>query len=97
MSRRLKLLPLIASGLLSTGCIPIDRAAMRTLEINQGQRLDTYNGAFKIDVSRLPPDAIEARVDRLGRDGPVTSLRVKSKYPVTVVLVPATRPSAPTE
>ena len=69
------------------GCFG-DRAADRTLTIYQVQSTDTYAGEFKIDVSQLPPAAIETRVDSGGQGVPVTSLTIDQRYPIRVVLVP---------
>ena len=95
MPRTLRLLPIVAIVLSTAGCFLGDRAADRTLEIYQIQDMQIYGGAFQIDVSRLPPDAIESRVDRGGDDAPVTSLVIRQDYPVRIMLVPATtQPSA---
>jgi len=76
------------------GCIG-DRAADRTLTIYQMESTDTYTGQFQIDTSQLPPDAIKARVDS-GREGvPVTKLIIDQRYPIRVVLVPATDDKPP--
>lgn len=76
---------LLASSV--AGCLG-DHAADRTLTIYQIQRTDTYTGPFQIDVSQLPPDAIEERTDTGGEGIPETSLTINSKYPIRVVLVP---------
>jgi hypothetical protein len=74
----------------STGGCLGDRAADRTLTIYQMQSTNTYHGQFQIDVSQLPPDAIKTRVDTDTQGVPVTSLTIDQRYPIRVVLVPAT-------
>jgi hypothetical protein len=74
------------------GCFFGDRAADRTLEIYQVQDRTSYTGQFQIDASRLPPGAIESRVDSGDQGDPVTSLTIACRYPVRVLLVPATQP-----
>jgi hypothetical protein len=84
---------LLATALVPTlgGCLIGTPAADRTVQIRQLQSTGTYAGQFKIDVSQLPPDAVEARVEH-SRTGPKTFLKVKQRYPVRVVLVPVTQP-----
>ncbi len=71
------------------GCIG-DRAADRTLTIHQMQATGTYIGQFQIDVSQLPPDAIEGRIDSGQQGDPLTKLTINYRYPIRIVLVPAT-------
>ena len=85
----------IVVALCTGGCLG-DRAADRTFRIYQLQSADTYIGQFQIDASQLPPGAVKTRVDSGGQGVPVTSLTIDQRYPIRVVLVPATddKPSA---
>ena len=74
------------------GC---SRAADRTLKIYQFQSTDTYAGQFQIDTSQLPPDAIKERSDSGGKGSPVSSLTVDKKYPIRILLVPASDDKLP--
>jgi len=94
MIRAFKHLPLVAVAFSAAGCIHGDRAADRILTIYQMQDMRTDTGSFQIDASRLPPDAIESRVDRGSNGDPVTSITLKQDYPVKIMLVPATQPRA---
>jgi hypothetical protein len=76
------------------GCLR-DRAADRTLTIHQMQTTDTYIGQFQIDASRLPADAIKSRVDSGGQGVPVSRLSIDQRYPIRIVLVPATDDKSP--
>lgn len=78
-----------AVALSMAGCIG-DRAADRTLTIHQMQSTDTYSGQFQIDASQLPPGAIKTRVDTGSQGVPVTTLTIDQRYPIRIVLVPAT-------
>jgi hypothetical protein len=66
------------------------RRTDRTLTIYQMQSTGTYIGQFQIDASQLPPGAIKTRVDSGSQQVPVTSLTIDQRYPIRVVLVPAT-------
>jgi hypothetical protein len=76
----------------TSGCFLGDRAADRTVELRQVQGSSSYMGPFLVDASRLPADAVQ-RVDGVDHWGnPVTSLTISEKYPVQIVLMPATQP-----
>ncbi len=94
MNRAFKFFLLAPLAFSAEGCYLGDRAADRTLTIYQMQTTQTYIGPFQIDASRLPPDAIESRVDRGTEGDPVTSITLKQDYPVKILLVPATQPRA---
>jgi len=69
-----------------SGCT---EAADRTLTIFQFQSRETYAGAFRIDTSELPADAIKARV-QTGKSGrPVTRITLNMDYAIEVALRPA--------
>lgn len=91
MKRTANCLAAAATVFLLGGCLG-DRAADRTLTIYQLQATDTYGGQFQIDVSQLPPDAVESRVDENGQGVPVTTLTIDQRYPIRIVLVPAANP-----
>ena len=76
------------------GCLG-DRAADRTFTIYQLQSTETYSGQFQIDASGLPADAIESRVDTSDQGVPVTRLTINQRYPIRIVLVPATADKSP--
>jgi hypothetical protein len=79
----------VAIGIAICGCFRGDRAADRTLKVYQFQ--DTRKpGPFQIDVSRLHEDAIESHTDSGEKGTPVTSLVIKTGYPVKIVFVPST-------
>lgn len=79
-------LAILLAALSMNGC---SRAADRTLAIRQFQSTNTYPGQFQIDLSPLPPGAV-TRTDSGDPGSPVTSLVIDMKYPIKVVLVPAT-------
>jgi hypothetical protein len=83
---------LLAAALAPTlsGCLIGTPAADRTVQIRQLQSTGTYAGQFEIDVSQLPPDAVEAHVEH-SRTGPRTVLKVRQRYPVKVVTTPDRR------
>ena len=66
-----------------SGC---SEAADRTLTIFQFQSTETYAGAFRIDTSGLPPDAIESTTQTGGPGDPVTRIALNMDYDIEVVL-----------
>jgi len=66
-----------------SGC---SEAANRTLKIFQLQSTETYTGAFRIDTSGLPPDAIESKTETGGPGKPVTQITLNMDYEIEVVL-----------
>lgn len=68
--------------------------AMRSVHFNQvrtGQ--PTY---LDVDVSQLPPDAIEGRSVIHEHGSPVDFITLKTGYPVRIIVVPATQPASTT-
>ena len=66
-----------------SGC---SEAANRTLTIFQLQSTETYPGAFRIDTSELPADAIEERSETGGPGAPESRITVNVDYEIEVVL-----------
>jgi hypothetical protein len=92
MSHAFRCLTFAIAAFAIGGCNWGTRAADRTVQIYQFQSVDTYPGPFVIDTSRLPPDAIETRIDTGVSGAPVTQMTINMKYPVRIVLVPVTQP-----
>jgi hypothetical protein len=69
-----------------SGCFFGDRAADRTLSVHQYMQSRNV-GPFIVDSSSMPVDAV-----RTIRDGSDTSLEIQGKYPVKIMIVPASQP-----
>ena len=66
-----------------SGC---SEAATRTLTLFQYQSTKTNVGAFRIDTSEIPPDAIESQLETGGPGKPSTRLTLNSDYEFEIVL-----------
>ena len=66
-----------------SGC---SEAATRTLTLFQYQSTKTNNGAFRIDTSEIPPNAIESKTETGGPGKPETRLTLNSKFEFEIVL-----------
>jgi len=66
-----------------SGC---SEAARRTLTLFQFQSSKTYTGPFRIDVSQLPPEAVQSRTETGGPGKPETRLTLNMDYEVEIVL-----------
>jgi hypothetical protein len=66
-----------------SGC---NKAADRTLTLFQFQSIKTYAGAFQIDTSQLPGDALKKRTETGKPGSAATRLELNQDYPIEVVL-----------
>jgi len=71
---------------LASGCFPGDRAADRSLSVHQYMQSGNV-GPFIVDTSAMPVDAV-----RTTHDGSDISLEIQGKYPVKIMIVPASQP-----
>jgi hypothetical protein len=77
-------LGLMAALVTVSGC---SEAARRTLTLFQFQSSqNTYTGPFRIDVSQLPPEAVQSRTETGGPGKPETRLTLNMDYEVEIVL-----------
>lgn len=74
---------LMAALMTMWGC---SEAATRTLTLFQFQSTKTYSGAFRIDTSGLPPNAIETTTETGGPGKPDTRLALNMDYEFEVAL-----------
>ncbi|WP_165233078.1 hypothetical protein [Aquisphaera insulae] len=84
----------LTSFLFLSGCGCGDQAANRQLQLTE---TIGYNpgqwGPIEVDLSQLPSDAVESRVEKKDSCGsPITELRIFTKQPVKIVIVPIDRP-----
>ena len=73
----------LAALLTVSGC---SKAATRTLTVFQHQSTETYTGAFHIDTSQLPPDAIKTQTETGEPGQPETRIELDMDYEIEIVL-----------
>jgi hypothetical protein len=72
---------------LASGCFPGVRAADRSLSVHQYMQSGNNVAPFIVDTSAMPVDAV-----RTTHDGSDISLEIQGKYPVKIMIVPASQP-----
>lgn len=90
---------LMIGSLFVAGCGCGDLATMQQVRITA--IAGTSSAPMVIDVSQLPPGAIDRRAERTDSCGnPITELTITQSFPIKVVLVPlmtpATQPTSQT-
>lgn len=83
---------LVALLLGTGGCFLGTPVAKRGVEIRQDLHRDYPDGPFEIDTSAMPAGSVEVRKAGRDRHGKIESLEISGKYPVRIVIEPATQP-----
>ena len=90
-----RLLPACAACLFLSGCVLGTPVAKRGVEIRQDRYTGT-TGPFELDDSALPAGAVEVRKSTRDRHGEIQRLDISGRYPVRILVVPATQPGRAT-
>lgn len=91
----IRILPACAVCLSLCGCFLGTPVAKRGVEIRQS--LFTGNtGPFELDYTAMPPGAVELRKSKRDRNGEIQRLDISGRYPVRILVVPATQPGRAT-